>query len=157
MFKIFEVKEGKLTFFPQASYKNLKGFFIIFIVIAIISALSGWLKFDEKDLWKIYHLLVKELNLKYDIPEIGPSDSEMNQRKLDAKVELEVDEAIKNYWKSLPPEAPRMTNKTILEGLQTPRFSESQRMVVKDAIYYECPGGAMGIRGVWVDSDPECN
>ena len=76
---------------------------------------------------------------------------------LDNRVKNDVDDAIWRYQHSLPPETPRMTNKTILDALESSRFSDTQRQIVRDAIYYECPEGVMGIRGVWVDSDPECH
>jgi hypothetical protein len=77
--------------------------------------------------------------------------------KLDRRIERDVDKAIREYerWESSAP--PRMSNKVILKDLESPKFSDTQRLVVKDAIYYECPEGVMGIRGVWVDKDPECN
>jgi uncharacterized membrane protein len=89
MFKIFEIREGKFTAFPQLSPKKIKGFFIISAVIAIISLLSGWLNISEKQLWKYYQLLLEQLNLKYELPEL-----KNNQDKLDARVELEVDRAL---------------------------------------------------------------
>lgn len=152
MFKLFEVKEGKFKALPTLSSKNIKGFFIASIIMIIIASLSGWLKFEEKDLWKFYNLLIEKLNLSPQLPDLKDVE-----KKLEADIELEVDKAIQEYkrWESSLP--PRMTNKTILEGLETPRFSDTQRLVVKDAIYYECPGGVMGIRGAWVDKDPNCN
>jgi uncharacterized membrane protein len=89
MFKIFEIREGKFTAFPQLSPKKIKGFFIISAVIAIISLLSGWLNISEKQLWKYYQLLLEQLNVKYELPEL-----KNNQDKLDARVELEVDRAL---------------------------------------------------------------
>jgi uncharacterized membrane protein len=89
MFKIFEIKDGKFTSFPQLSSKNIKGFFIISAVIAIISLLSGWLNISEKQLWKYYQLLLEQLNIKYELPELNN-----NQDKLDARAELAVDRAL---------------------------------------------------------------
>ena len=89
MFKIFEIREGKFTALPQLSSKKIKGFFIISAVIAIISLFSGWLNISEKQLWKYYQLLLEQLNLKYELPEL-----KNNQDKLDARVELEVDRAL---------------------------------------------------------------
>jgi hypothetical protein len=151
MFKIFEIREGKFTAFPQLSPKKLKGFFIISAVMVVISLLSGWLNISEKQLWKYYQVLIEQLNLKYELPEL-----KNNQDKLDARAELAVDMAIQRYeeWeRSLPP---RMTNKTILKEMENPKYSDPQRLTVKDAIYYECPGDIMGIRGAWVDKDPNC-
>lgn len=89
MFKIFEIKEGKFTAFPQLSSKKIKGFFIISAVMIGISLLSGWLNISEKQLWKYYQLLLEQLNVKYELPEL-----KNNQDKLDARVELEVDRAL---------------------------------------------------------------
>lgn len=152
MFKIFEIREGKFTALPQLSSKKIKGFFIISAVMIGISLLSGWLNISEKQLWKYYQLLLEQLNLKQELP-----DLRNNEKKLEAEIEVEVDRAIREYeqWESSVP--PKMTNKVILENLKSPKFSDTQRLVVKDAIYYECPGGVMGIRAVWVDKDPECN
>ena len=89
MFKLFEVKEGKFKVLPDVRIKNIKGFIIASIVMILIGSLSGWLRIDEKGLWKIYQLLIERLNLKQEIPEIID-----NQKRLDAKVELEVDRAL---------------------------------------------------------------
>jgi hypothetical protein len=89
MFKIFEIKGGKFTSFPQIRYNSIKQLLIISAVIISISLLSGWFKISEKQLWKYYYLLLNQFNLKYELPEL-----KNNQDKLDAKVELEVDKAI---------------------------------------------------------------
>lgn len=89
MFKLFEVKEGKFKVLPDVRIKNIKGFIIASIVMILIGSLSGWLRIDEKGLWKIYQLLIERLNLKQEIPEIID-----NQKRLDAKVEIEVDRAL---------------------------------------------------------------
>lgn len=152
MFKLFEIREGKFTAFPQLNPKYIKGFIIISIITLIIVGFADRFNIDEKQLWKIYTAIIERLGLKNNIPE--PTDI---QKQIDAKVELEVDGALEKYmrWESSMP--PRMTNKTILKGLESSRFTSTQRIIVKDAIYYECPGGIMGIRGVWVDKDPNCN
>ena len=89
MFKLFEVKEGKFKVLPNVRIRTIKGFFIASIVMILIGSLSGWLRIDEKGLWKIYQLLIERLNLKQEIPEIID-----NQKRLDAKVEIEVDRAL---------------------------------------------------------------
>lgn len=89
MFKIFEYKDKKLTFVPSIRISSFKNLFIALIVIGIFSALSGWLKLDEKDLWKIYLQLVEHLKLNIELPILKD-----NQKRLDAEVELEVDKAI---------------------------------------------------------------
>ena len=152
MFKLFEYKDKQFKLLPTLSSKGIKGFFIGCIILIIISSLSGWLKLEKKDLWKLYNLLIQRFDLKNELPDLIDKEG-----RLEAEIEIEVDKALREYeqWESSVP--PRMTNKTILEELKSPRFSDTQRLVVKDAIYYECPGGVMGIRGVWVDKDPNCN
>jgi hypothetical protein len=124
------------------------------ILFSLVALLSSVFKVDQKILWRLIDQIQREF-VKKDNPinDIIINTSEL----LDNRVKGDVDAAIRAYEQSLPPETPRMTNKTILEAIKSPRFSDTQRMVVKDGIYYECPGGVMGIRGVWVDKDPNCN
>lgn len=151
MFKLFEYKEGKLTTFPDLTSKKIKGVIFGSVFLIVIVILSGFIKINEKELWKLYNLIIQQFGLNVELPE------NQKQKQIEAKIELEVDGALRRYeeWESSLP--PRMTNKTILDALESPRFSGTQRLIVKDAIYYECPGGVMGIRGAWVDKDPNCD
>jgi uncharacterized membrane protein len=146
MFKIFEIKEGKFTAFPQLSSKKIKGFFIISFVIAIISLFSGWLNISEKQLWKYYQLLLEQLNLKHELPEL-----KNNQDKLDARVELAVDRALAE----VTPEYDRI----IAEADKTkykPRYVDG---VNDETVCYtdECKTLAppMRICAPWVDDCPK--
>lgn len=129
------------------------------VLFSLIGFLSTKFGVDEKLLWRLVDEIQRELIRK----NILPQDNVINDtviktpELLDARVKSDVDSAIGRYHRSIPPEPPRMTNQTILKALETPRFSETQRLVVRDAIYYECPGGVMGIRAHWVDKDPDCN
>jgi len=139
MFKLFEVKEGKLKVLPTIRIKNIKGFLIGSIVIIIIASLSGRLNINEKDLWKIYHLLIERLNLKQEIPEIID-----NQKRIDAKVELEVDRALSEYQ--------RLTGDGGTVKIQPPIFSEKpidERLCYTD----ECKslGGEMRLCSPWIE------
>ena len=140
MFKLFEIKEGKLKVLPSITIKNLKGFLIGSIVIIIIASLSGRLGIEEKDLWKIYHLLIERLNLKQEIPEIID-----NQKKIDAKVELEVDRAIDEYE--------RLTGDDGTVRIEPPIFSEKP---IDEKICYtdECKslGGEIRLCSPWVEN-----
>ncbi len=142
MFKIFEVKEGKLKVLPSIRIKNIKGFFIGSIVIIIIASLSGWMNINEKDLWKIYHLLIERLNLKQEIPEIID-----NQKRIDAKVELEVESALKK----VTPEYDRIIQEA--DKKYKPIYSE---LDIDESVCYtdECKslGGEMRLCAPWVDS-----
>lgn len=147
----------KFNFHFRKARTTAKDYAIIGIVLFfIVGLLSSKFDIPEKSIWLLIDAIQKEL-LKRGIISGKVNDLIINTPKLlDYRVEKEVDNAIKDYerWESSLP--PRMTNKTILEGLKSPRFSDTQRIIIKDAIYYECPGGIMGIRGVWVDKDPEC-
>lgn len=89
MFKLFEVREGKFEVLPTIRAKNIKKGLIVVVVMITIASLSGWLKIEEKDLWKVYQILIEKLNLKQELPQIID-----NEKKLDAIVELEVDKAL---------------------------------------------------------------
>jgi hypothetical protein len=54
-----------------------------------------------------------------------------------------------------------MKNRNILKEIQKSKYTDTQRTIVENAIYYEFPpdgsnaqkllGGTMGIRGIWVN------
>ncbi len=123
------------------------------ITTTLIAALSQCTGIKENSLWDLFDEVQRKFFPQTIFNELVIKDPE----KLDRRVKRDVDRAIRDYerWESSMP--PRMTNKTILNGLESPRFSDTQRLVVKDAIYYECPGGVIGIRAHWVDKDPNCN
>jgi hypothetical protein len=147
----------KFNFHFGKKIKSAKDYaFIGIVLFSLVAFLSSIFKIDEKNIWILIDLIQKELTKRKIIDDSINDYIIKTPELLDHRVKREVDSAIAEYerWESSLP--PRMTNKTILKGLESPRFSEQERMIVKDGIYYECPGGVMGIRAVWVDSDPEC-
>lgn len=132
--------------------KDKQLIFISIVTSGLIATLSQCTGIQENSLWDLFDQIQRKFFPQTIFNELIIKDPE----KLNRRIQRDVDHAIEDYerWESSLP--PRMTNKTILEGLETPRFSDTQRLVVKDAIYYECPEGVMGIRGVWVDKDPNC-
>lgn len=90
MFKLFEVKGGKFTALPDVSSKKIKAFIFSSIIGLIIVSLSGWLKMSEKDLWKIYTLILQQLGLSQELPR------RESEKELDVRIELEVDKAIRD-------------------------------------------------------------
>ena len=88
MFKLFEVRDGKFTALPDVSSKKIKAFLFSSIIGLMIVSLSGWLKISEKDLWKIYTLILQQLGLSHELPRTE------SERELDARIELEVDRAL---------------------------------------------------------------
>jgi hypothetical protein len=143
MFKLFEVKEGKFKVLPTLNPKYIKGFIISSIVLLLVSGLSEWLKIDEKQLWKIYNAIVQHFGLTQDIP--IPQDVE---KELEAKVELEVDRAIREYEdltrdsKSPRIPLPRLIEKAPDESLC---YSEDCKKL----------GGEMRLCSPWVDNCKE--
>ena len=158
MFKLFEIKEGKFKVLPTLNPKYVKGVIVSSIIILLISGLSGWLKIDEKQLWKLYNTIIQHFGLTQEIP--IPQDIE---KEVEARTEIEVDRAIKEYEKLEEPEPVNMKNEVILKEIEKPKYTETQKKIVKDAIYYEKEpdgskaqdllGGEMGIRGVWVENE----
>jgi len=123
------------------------------VVTAIISTLSQCTHIKQNSLWDLFDEVQRKFFPQTIFNELIIKDPE----KLDRRVKRDVDRALEEYetWeRSLPP---RMTNKTILKDLESPRFTDTERLIVEDAIYYECPGGVMGIRAAWVDKDPNCD
>ena len=90
MFKLFEVRGGKLTTLPDVSSKRIKSIIFGSIAVLIIVSLSGWLKMSEKELWKIYTLILQQLGLSYELPR------KEKEKELEARIELEVDKAIRD-------------------------------------------------------------
>ena len=90
MFKLFEVRGGKLTTLPIVSSKRIKSIIFGSIAVLIIVSLSGWLKMSEKELWKIYTLILQQLGLSYELPR------KEREKELEARIELEVDRAIRD-------------------------------------------------------------
>jgi anaerobic ribonucleoside-triphosphate reductase len=92
---------------------------------------------------------------------IDEFDNQLNQRinedpeLLQQKIENEVDYAIIAYEiEEQRNRAINMRNQNILEEINKPKYDNLQKLIVKNAIYYEFADGTMGIRGAWVAPDP---
>ena len=90
MFRLFEIKNGKLTTLPDVSSKKIKSFIFSSIIVLIIVSLSGWLKISEKDLWKIYTSILQQFGLNHKLPRTE------SEKELESRIELEVDRAIRD-------------------------------------------------------------
>jgi anaerobic ribonucleoside-triphosphate reductase len=135
------------------------------IVAVAVASLLAFLMvkcdISEKDILKYYNELRKLI--KWDLPDtmIDEFDNQLNQRinedpeLLQQKIENEVDYAIISY--EIEEQRSRMINmrnKNILEEINKPKYDNLQKLIVKNAIYYEFADGTMGIRGAWVAPDP---
>lgn len=92
MFRIFEFKGGKFSVLPDVSSGKIKNTISAIIIIFIISSISGFLKIEEKELWKMYEVVIDHFALNLGIPEVDTHD-----KNIEARIELEVDKAIREY------------------------------------------------------------
>ncbi len=136
---------------------------IALIIEAIIEFISRVFKIPKDKLWPLVDEIQRELYKR------GWIDNTLNEyiiktpELLDQRIKRDVDKAIENYEKLEEPEPVNMVNETILKEIEKDEYSETQKKIVKDAVFYEeAPdgsvaqgflGGEMGIRGHWVDKD----
>jgi hypothetical protein len=136
---------------------------ISLIIEAIIEFISRVFKIPKNKLWPLVDEIQRELYKR------GWIDNTLNEyiiktpELLDQRVKRDVDKAIENYEKLEEPEPVLMTNETILKEIESGDYTEEQKKIVKDAVFYEkAPdgsnaqsllGGEMGIRGHWVERD----
>jgi hypothetical protein len=99
-------------------------------------------------LWSIYKFFSDFINRETIFKIINnPLSSELQEQVnkkiietpelLDYKVKRDVDYAIKDYEKLESPPPINMTNEVILKDLEKNSFSETQKKIVKDAVYSE--------------------
>jgi len=135
---------------------------ISLIIEAIIEFVSRVFKIPKEKLWP----LVDEI--QRDLLKRGWIDDTLNEyiiktpELLNQRVVRDVDRAIESYEKQEAREI-NMTNETILKEVESGNYSEEQKKIVKEAVFYEKEpdgsvaqsilGGEMGIRGKWVDKD----
>lgn len=131
------------------------------ITIALTSLVSGLHQctgISEVKLWELIDEIQRGL-----VKKGVPVPSELNDyiiktpEHLNRRIIRDVDSAISDYEREEGRlYKPNMTNKNILKEIEKPKYTEAQRQIIKDAVYYECANGAMGIHAVWYDSK-ECN
>lgn len=139
------------------SKKTIKDYaFIGIVLFSLVGFLSSKFNISQDTIWRLIDEIQRELFRRNLIDDTINDFIIKTPELLDKRVQSDVDNAIRRYEREYSPDPPRMTNKTILKGLTSPRFTDTQRLIVRDAIYYECPNGIMGIRAVWVDKDPNC-
>jgi len=137
---------------------------ISILLEGIIEFLSNRFDIDKKKLWDIVDEIQREL-LKKGWIDDTVNDYVINTPELlDQRVERDVDKAIEEYKKLEEPEPVNMKNEVILKEIENPKYTETQKKIVKDAVYYEKEsdgskaqdllGGEIGIKGIWsLDED----
>jgi hypothetical protein len=132
---------------------------ISIVLESIVHFLSKWLKIDEKKLWELVDEIQREL-LKRGWIDDTVNDYVINTPELlDQRIGRDVDKAIEEYEKLEEPEPVNMKNEVILKEIEKDKYTETQKKIVKDAVYYEKEpdgssaqdllGGEMGIRASW--------
>jgi hypothetical protein len=151
---IFSPMKRKRTIFDWAK--------ISIIIEAIIEFVSRVFRIPKEKLWPLVDEIQREFLKR------GWIDDTLNEyiiktpELLDQRVERDVDKAIESYEK-VEVEEVNITNETILKEVESGDYSEEQKKIVKEAVFYEKEpdgsvaqsllGGEMGIRGKWVDKD----
>ena len=137
---------------------------ISILLEGIIEFLSNKFGIDRKKLWDIVDEIQREL-LKRGWIDDTVNDYVINTPELlDQRVERDVDKAIEEYKKLEEPEPVNMKNEVILKEIEKPKYTETQKKIVKDSVYYEKEpdgskaqdllGGEIGIKGIWnLDED----
>jgi hypothetical protein len=136
---------------------------ISLIIEAIIEFISRVFKIPKDKLWPLVDEIQREFHKR------GWIDNTLNEyiiktpELLDQRVERDVDKAIENYEKLEEPEPVNMVNETILKEIETGDYTEEQKKIVKDAVFYDKEpdgstaqsllGGEMGIKAPWVNPD----
>lgn len=135
---------------------------ISLIIEAIIEFISRIFKIPKENLWPLVDEIQREFLKRGWIEDTLNEYIIKTPELLDQRVERDVDKVIETYQKQEIEEV-NMTNQVVLEEIKKDKYSEEQKKIVKEAVYYEKEsdgsaaqsilGGEMGIRGKWVDTD----
>ncbi len=138
------------------------------ILTTIVASLHQCTGISEKNIWNLIDQTQRGLKKKgVKVPEELNDYIIQTPELLEQRIKRDVDNAIQKYEREERRlYKPRMTNRDILKEIEKPQYTETQRTIIKDAVYYECSpdlsnaqkllGGAQGIHSVWYDSK-ECN
>lgn len=133
---------------------------VTIVVSGTVGLFSQCTKIPEEKLWNAiidYNRIFKGKFFPQDLKDYINNDPSL----LKIKIEREVTSAINDYEKwELKNRKINMKNPTILREIKKSKYSDNQRIIIENAIYYELPpdgsyaqsllGGEMGIRGAWV-------
>ena len=149
----------KFNFSFGKKSKTITQWAVITVVLtSLVSGLHKCTGISEVKLWDLIDEIQRELGRKgVPVPEELNDYIIKTPEHLNRRVIRDVDSAIDNYEREeRRVYKPNMKNKEILKEIEKPKYTEPQRQIIKDAVYYECPNGAMGIHAVWYNSK-ECN
>ena len=149
----------KFNFSFGKKSKTITQWAVIAVVLtSLVSGLHKCTGISEDKLWELIDATQRELTKKgVPVPEELNEYIIKTPEHLNRRVIRDVDSAIDNYEREERRlYKPNMKNKEILKEIEKPKYTEPQRQIIKDAVYYECPNGAMGIHAAWYNSK-ECN
>jgi hypothetical protein len=136
---------------------------ISLIIEAIIEFISRVFKIPKDKLWPLVDEIQRELLKRGWIADTLNEYIIKTPELLDQRVERDVDKVIEKYEKVEEPEPVNMFNETILKEIESGDYSEEQKKIVKDAVFYDKEpdgstaqsllGGEMGIKAPWVNPD----
>jgi hypothetical protein len=135
---------------------------------SLVASLHQCTGIGEKHIWALIDEIQRTLTRKgikvpIDVNKFAIESPELLQNR----IRRDVDKAIDDYER-LEREhyVPRMKNENILKEIKKSKYTDTQRRIVEDAVYYECKpdgseaqellGGAQGIHAAWYNSK-ECN
>jgi inner membrane protein involved in colicin E2 resistance len=138
--------------------------FIAAVVASLLAFFTTQCGISEEKFLQFYNELRRKFN-PANLPDkhrvLEELDNELNRRiiqneeLLQKRIELDVDEAVRDYKRyERQNEQINMKNEVILNEIKSSEYTEEQKQIIKDAIYYEFEDGTMGIRGAWVEPDP---
>jgi hypothetical protein len=146
------------------SIRSARKFAVVSIITGLIFSISKCTGIDKTDLTILVDKIQRSVNLKFISEDINDNILK-NENLLKERIRYDVDSAISKY-EDLESSSytPRMKNQNILKELKNPKYTWQQKLIVKDAVYYEFApdtskaqeslGPTMGIRGAWISPDP---
>jgi len=155
---------GRMIFLKMKTKRTIFDWAKISIFIeAIIEFISRVFKIPKDKLWPLVDEIQRELYKRDWIDDTLNEYIIKTPELLDQRVDRDVDKAIENYEKLEEPEPVNMFNETILKEIESGDYSEEQKKIVKDAVFYDKEpdgstaqsllGGEMGIKAPWVNPD----
>jgi len=131
------------------------------ILPSIVGTLSKCTRIPEDTIYKVIDTIQRRIAPGSRLNDYFIQDPHL----LDLRVNGDVDNAIRNYEKwEREHRTLNMKNKNILKEIQKSKYTDTQRPIVENAVYYEFApdtskaqkllGPTMGIRSYWVAPDP---
>jgi hypothetical protein len=131
------------------------------VLVSVVGTLSKCTRIPEDIIYRVIDNIQRRIAPGSKLNDYFIRDPHL----LDLRVKGDVDNAIRNYEKwERKHRTINMKNKNILKEIQKSKYTDTQRVIVENAVYYEFApdtstaqdllGPTMGIRSLWVSPDP---